>query len=66
MTVTLQTERVRTLDQVRIFVEGSEVVDFTGADRESAYEFVRRMLVRLDYGGSAGRTRGCSNATWRR
>ena len=50
MIVTLQTERVRTLDQVRAFVEGSEAVDFTGADRESVYEFVRRALVRLDYG----------------
>ena len=49
MIVTLQTERVRTLDQVRAFVEGSEAVDFAGADRESVYEFVRRALVRLDY-----------------
>ena len=50
MIVTLQTERVRTLDQVRAFVEGSEAVDFMGADRGSVYEFVRRALVRLDYG----------------
>ena len=49
MIVTLQTERVRTLEQVRAFVEGSEAVDFTGADRESVYEFVRRTLVRLGY-----------------
>ena len=35
MIVTLQTERVRTLEQVRAFVEGSEAVDFTGADRGS-------------------------------
>ena len=48
--MTLQTERVRTLDQVRAFVEGSEAVDFMGADQESVYEFVRRALVRLDYG----------------
>ena len=49
MIVTLQTERVQTLDWVRAFVVGSEAVDFTGADRESIYEFVRRALVRLDY-----------------
>ncbi len=49
MIVTLQTERVRTLDQVRAFVEGSEAVDFAGAERESVYEFVRRALVRLGY-----------------
>ena len=35
---------------MRAFVEGSEAVDFTGADRGSVYEFVRRALVRLDYG----------------
>ena len=74
--MTLRTERVRTLDQVRAFVEGSEAVDprfhggraFTGADRESVYEFVRRALVRLDYAGRprASRTRGWSGATWRR
>ena len=29
MIVTLRTERVRTLDQVHAFVEGSEAVDFT-------------------------------------
>ena len=57
MIVTPRTERVRTLDQVRAFVEGSEAVDFMGADRGSVHEFVRRTLVRLDYGGSAGWTR---------
>ena len=56
--MTLQTERVRTLDQVRAFVEGSEAVDprFHGdrfsrrRTRGPVYEFVRRALVRLDYG----------------
>ena len=58
MIVTLQTERVRTLDQMRAFVEGSEAVDprfhggrlSRGPTRGSVYEFVRRALVRLDYG----------------
>ena len=49
--MTLQTERIRTLDQMCAFVEGSEAVDFTGTDRESVYEFVRQALVRLDYAG---------------
>ena len=49
MIVTLQTERVRTLEQVRAFVEGSEPVDFAGAGREGIYALVRRTLVRLDY-----------------
>ena len=47
--MTLQTERVRTLEQVRAFVEGSEPVDFAGAGREGIYALVRRTLVRLDY-----------------
>ena len=49
MIVTLQTERVRTLEQVRAFVECSEPVDFAGAGREGIYALVRRTLVRLDY-----------------
>ena len=49
--MTLQTERIRTLDQIRAFVEGSEAVDFTGTDRESVYEFVRQALVWMDYEG---------------
>ena len=49
MIVTLQTERVRTLEQVRAFVEGSEAVDFGGCEREGVYTLVRRTLVKLDY-----------------
>ena len=49
MIVTLQTERVRTLEQVRAFVEGSEAVDFAGCEREGVYTLVRRTLVKLDY-----------------
>ncbi len=49
MIVTLQTERVRTLAQVRAFLEGSEPVEFAGAGREGIYALVRRTLVRLDY-----------------
>ena len=49
MIVTLQTERVRTLEQVRAFVEGSEAVDFAGGEREGVYTLVRRTLVKLDY-----------------
>ena len=49
MIVTLQTERVRTLDEVRAFVEGSEAVDFAVSDREGIYRLIRRTLVRLEY-----------------
>ena len=45
----LQTERVRTLEQVRAFLGGSEAVDFAGVDRDGVYDLVRRTLVRLRY-----------------
>ena len=47
--MTLQTQRVRTLEQVRVFIEGSEAVDFVGGDREGVYVLVRRSLVQLEY-----------------
>ena len=49
MIVTLPTERVRTLDEVRAFVQGSEAVDFAVSDRAGIYRFIRRTLVRLEY-----------------
>ena len=49
MIVTLQTQRVQTLEQVLAFVEGSEAVDFAGSDRAGVYTLVRRTLVKLDY-----------------
>ena len=49
MIVTLQTQRVRTLEQVRRVAEGNEPVDFAVADRESAYAFIRRALVEFSY-----------------
>ena len=47
--MTLQTERLRTMDQLRAFVEGSEPVDYRPEDRAAAYGFVRRTLARFDY-----------------
>ena len=40
--MTLQTERLRTMEQVRAFIEGSEPVDYKPKDRACAYAFVRR------------------------
>ena len=45
MIVTLQTQRVRTLGQLWRVAEGNEPVDFTFADRASAYEFIGRTLA---------------------
>ena len=47
--MTLRTERIRTLEQVRAFLGGSEPVDFDLDDRDSAYLFVKRSLERFRY-----------------
>ena len=49
MIVTLQTERIRTIEQVAAFVEANEPVEFQPADRAGAYDFVSRTLARLGY-----------------
>ena len=46
----MATGRLSSLEQVRAFVEGSEYLDFVGSDRGSRNDFVRRMLVKFDYG----------------
>ena len=47
--MTLRTERIRTLNQMRAFVEGNEPADFEFTDRTSAYAVIRRTLVRFEY-----------------
>ena len=49
MIVTLQTQRVSTLEQIRRVAAGNEPVDFALADRASAYDFIRRTLVQFEY-----------------
>ena len=39
MIVTLRTERIRTLDDIRAFLDGNEAADITPHDREAAYAF---------------------------
>ena len=45
----LQTHRVRTLDQVRSFLAGTEPVEVQPLDRSARYEFVARTLRRFGY-----------------
>ena len=70
MIVTLQTQRVQILEQVRRVAEGNEPVDFALADRASAYEFTRRTLVQLDYAAldkaDKGAVRGVRPLDWLR
>ena len=49
MIVTLCTERIRTLDDIRSFLDGNVAADITPRDRKTAYAFVERTLVRFRY-----------------
>ena len=49
MIVTLQSERVQTLADVRAVIDGNDRLDYQFTDREAAYEFIRRTLVRFNY-----------------
>ena len=49
MIVTLQTERVQTLADVRAVIDGNDRLDYQFTDRDAACEFIRRTLVRFDY-----------------
>ena len=60
--MTLQTERLRTMEQVRAFVEGSGPVDYKPMDRASVYAFVSRALARFDYHLLGRADRGCARA----
>ena len=49
MIVSLQTERLGAMWEVRTFEEGSDPVEHRPRDRESAYGFVQRTLVGFGY-----------------
>ena len=46
----MATGRLESLEQVRAFVEGGDGLDFVGSDRPSRNDFVRRVLVKFQYG----------------
>jgi len=58
MIVDIQTRRLRTMGQLRAFVEGNEAVDFQPESRDEAYGFVRDTLDRFGYRGLGKRDRG--------
>ena len=47
--MTLQTERLRTMGQVRAVVEGSEPVDYEPRGQAEHYAFVRKTAAKFDY-----------------
>ena len=58
MIVDIETRRLRTIGQLRAFVEGNEAVDFQPQTRDEAYGFVRDTLERFAYGRLGRRDRG--------
>ncbi|MCY3841353.1 MAG: integrase, partial [Gammaproteobacteria bacterium] len=50
--------RLRTMGQLRAFVEGNEAVDFQPESRDEAYGFVRDILERFGYRGLGRRDKG--------
>ena len=58
MIVDIQTRRLRTIGQLRAFVEGNEAVDFQPRGRDEAYGFVRDTLERFGYGHLGKRDKG--------
>ena len=58
MIVTLQTQAIQTLDQVRAFVAGNLPVSFTLTDRPSAHAWMADALRRYDYKHAARADRG--------
>ena len=58
MIVDIQTRRLRTIGQLRAFVEGNAAVDFQPRDRDEAYGFVRDTLERFGYRRLGKRDKG--------
>lgn len=49
MLVTLKTQGLQMLEQIRTFLEGSQPLDFAAPHRGAAYDFISRQLRRLTY-----------------
>ena len=49
MILSLDVERLRTLEQVRAFLDGNGPVDFKPRSRKEVYAFVQRTLARFGY-----------------
>jgi hypothetical protein len=58
MIVTLQTQAIQTLEQVRAFMAGAAPVSFTIAERDSAHAFMADTLRRFDYRQASRADRG--------
>lgn len=49
MIVTLLTDRLQTLEQVRAFLDGTDAIELAAADRQAAYDFICHALKHFRY-----------------
>lgn len=63
MIVSMQTEGLKTVEQIREFVRGNGAVEYRREERGEAYGFIRRVLVQTGWGR---RTRGWCGGMWGR
>ena len=49
MIVTLLTHRLQTLEQVRVFLDGTDAIELAAADRQAAYDFISQALKHFRY-----------------
>ena len=66
MIVTLHTDRLRTLQHVREFLEGNQEVDLVVATRAAAYGFIEQTLGRSTMSTKGRLRRVCSDVFWPR
>ena len=60
--MTLQTQRIQTLEQVHRVAAGEELVEFEVPERASAYDFIRRTLVQFEYAALGKADKGAVKA----
>ncbi len=49
MVIYMSDKKIKTLDDVRIFLEGTVEVEFSITNKEERYQWIRRTLVKFSY-----------------
>ena len=62
--MTLKTQGLQSLEQVRAFLEGAQPLGFAAPSREAAYEWIATELRRFAYPRLGRPTRACCGAIW--
>src|SRR2546429_5532771 len=58
MRVTMGSAKILSAEQIRRFLEASEGLDFSGADRAGAYQWIEQTLQRYHYAEQSKEARG--------